>query len=323
MSFVKHCLLIMSRAFNKKPLLYLLIIISQIVSVLCIFFAFGLILNAYTSFENDEISERYFSLEFTDRYNESLTDTQQHYSGSVTYEEFYEKFKEIREILGDNLEEVLVRSKLELDGKAYDVASFYYDPGYGHNNYDIAINPKSLSGYNIGDTLVIGGKKYNIVKTGKASTISFLNYEDTPSEAMVYEFYFVTKEPLVYDVYKEVENKIQELYDYFNFDKPETPRLLDIQMNNTQITMSAVLIVIVVLNCSLCYMFLYESRKKIFAIYRICGAREEYCMLICITEVIVYMVISFATAFLIFDKLLENIVIDFYPKAVFAYTTEN
>lgn len=323
MSFINHCYLIMSRAFKKNPLMYFLIIVSQIVSVMCIFFAFGLIVNAYTSFKNADINERFFSLELTDIYNEDLTSFEEQMEGAVSYGEFFQNFKEIREMLGDNLQEVLVKGYIEIDEKQYRIGSYYHDADSGYKKYDISVNPKFFPQYDVSDSFTINGRVYNVATLGNANAISFLNYEDVPDDAIVYEFYFVTKEPLIYDQYKKLENKICILFNYNFFEKPQTPKLLDIQMNKTQITLSAVLIVIVVLNCSLCYMFLYESRKKTFAIYRICGAREGYCIFICLAEVIVYMIISFATAFLLFDKLVKNIVVDIYPKAVLAYTSEN
>ena len=51
------------------------------------------------------------------------------------------------------------------------------------------------------------------------------------------------------------------LFDPIETQMPETPKLLDVQMNNTQITISVILIIIVVLNCSLCYKFIYQKRQ--------------------------------------------------------------
>ncbi len=303
--------------------MYFLIIASQIVSILTIFFAMGLISNAYTNFENAGLEERSFYLELTDRGNEELTEDERYTVGAISFKEFNEKFEEIRDILGKNLEEMVIYGLLTIGDKRYRVSSYYYDPGHGWNTNDIGINQKAIPEYEIGDTFVIGDKEYFVAHYGNVSAIAFLNYESTPDDAIVYEFKFTTKKILPYDEFKKVENKVDELFDYHYIGKPETPKLLDIQMNNTQLSLSAVLIVVVVVDCALCYLFLYESRKKTFAIHRICGAQRSFCITTCFLEALAYMALSFGVAFLIFKTALKDVIVKYYPNATIAYTAEN
>lgn len=321
MSFIKQCYMIMSRAFRKKPLMYILIVTAQFVSILCIFFAFGLVVNAFTSFENADESERSIYLDLSGMYDESIT-VNEEAERAMPYDEFEKNIGEITDIIGDNLHDMTVHSWMELDGKYIRVSSYYYEKTK-YENFDIMPAKNLFPGKTVGDTVAIYGKEYTIVSFNEVTQLAFGIGEDTPSEARMTDFYFDMKEPLTYDVYKKVKDKLMLLFPGYDMDLPKTPELLDIQMNNTQIVMSAVLMIIVVLNCSLCYAFIYESRKKTFAIYRICGAREDDCLLICLAEVIFYMLLSFAGAFLMFDGLLKKVVISFYPKAALAYTSVN
>ncbi len=321
MSELKQSFLIISRAFRKKPLMYFLIIASQIVSILTIFFAMGIIANAYTNFENASDSERTFFITLTDRYNEEDISDEERYSiGAIPFKEFDEKFDEILNIIGDNLEEIAIWGDYTFNDKSYGYSSWYYGEKQEHGLYEVAIRSDY---YKPGDTIVFGNAEYSIVTKSMTRAIAFLNYKGTPDDATVYEFYFTTKKILMYDEFQKVENKIDELFDYTICEKPETPKLLDIQMNNTQLSLSAVLIVVVVVDCALCYLFLYESRKKTFAIHRICGAQRSFCITTCFLEALAYMALSFGVAFLIFKTALKDVIVKYYPNATIAYTAEN
>ena len=321
MSFIRHCFLIMSRAFEKRPLMYFLIVISQVVSVLCIFFAFGLITHAYTSFENASEEERAYYMELYCRYNENMS-TSEKIQKAEAFENFEKTLDEMSEFLKDNISEIKVYSWLEIDGEYASAFSTYSEDDTLKPD-TIRANQGFFKGKKIGDTVEIKGKTFTIAGWNETHSNVVFRVSDTPLNVKMKDFLILTKEPFTYDVYVKVKNTLEKNFPNYTMSVPAPPKLLDIQMGKTQITLSAVLIVIVVLNCSLCYMFLYESRKKTFAIYRICGAKEEYCMLICITEVIVYMILSFAGAYLLFDNLIKNIVVDFYPKSALAYNFKN
>lgn len=302
-------------------MIYLLIILSQIVSILAIFFAFGLIANAYTNFENADFSDRTFFINLTDRYNEEDISYEERFCvGAISFKEFDKKMDEILEILGDNIEEIAIYGNYVYNDKSYSYSSWFYGAEQEYDTYEVAIRSDY---HKPGETVVFGDKTYYIVDTSETQPIVFMHYKGTPDDATVYEFWFTTKEILTYNEFEKVKDKIDEVFDYFSIEEPEAPKLLDIQMNNTQLSLSAVLIVVVVLDCALCYLFLYENRKKVFAIHRICGAEKSFCILTCLVEVLVYMIISFSLAYGIFKTYLEEIILKYYPKASIAYTFEN
>lgn len=321
MAFLKQCFLIMSRGFKKNPSIYLLIILSQIVSILATFFAFGLIANAYTNFENADLSDRTFFINLTDRYNEEDISYEERFCvGAISFKEFDEKMDEILEILGNNIEEIAIYGDYIFDDEKYGYSSWFHGAEQEYDTYEVSIR---IDPYEQGDSIIFGNQKYYIERLSEARRIVFLNYKGTPDDATVYEFWFTTKEILTYSEFEKVKDKIDEVFDYFSIEEPEAPKLLDIQMNNTQLSLSAVLIVVVVLDCALCYLFLYENRKKVFAIHRICGAEKSFCILTCLVEVLVYMIISFSLAYGVFKTYLEEIILKYYPKASIAYTFEN
>ena len=317
MKVVEQSCLMIKNNIKSNTFLCIWIVFLQIISIVCIFMSLGLIYNAYLNFEDSEIAERYI-------YVTLETDNDNNYSG-MYFNEFLENYTEITKLLNDNMQYSNIHGKVEINGKSINTVSVFDFQGEDSpTSNSISINKEKFPNVNVGDDVIINNISYHVINDNTESAdICFFDANNTPSSVNVTYFDITCKELLPYELHKKVENKIIMLFDPIETQMPETPKLLDVQMNNTQITISVILIIIVVLNCSLCYKFIYQKRQKTIAIYRIWGANLFECTLIYLIETLVYMLISFMLSYTLFDKFIKSLIIETYPKAAYAYNLNN
>lgn len=112
----------------EKPFLYALILITQTVSVLCVFFCYGLVYNAFSNYKNADSDSRCFSAEFIDysenapTYEEQVKQLQQ----VMNYDVFKKNMAQIFEVLKNNRYDINVYGYITIDGKSYNASSYYY-----------------------------------------------------------------------------------------------------------------------------------------------------------------------------------------------------
>ncbi len=308
-------------SLRSKPYIYLLILLTQIVSLICVFFSYGLVYNAFTEFEDASFESRFFYADIINRYDETKTD-EELYGGKMQYEEFQAGLDDIRRNIEDNPADILVHGMIKVGGKYLSVSSYYYgisDYESSYGPYDIVARVK---GYEVGDKITIDGVSYNIVKKSETSALCFPHGENTPPSVVPIDLGIELEHQPTYDECKAIAGKIMMYFNPFKFVEPEAPELLDIQMNNTQIALSALVLVIVALNCGICYNYINNSRRKQFAIYKLCGAKTYHCFIVCMGEVALYLLTGYALAYLVFEHLLKDVLISFYPNIEGIYKPE-
>ena len=298
-------------SLRSKPYIYLLILLTQIISLICVFLCCGLIFNAFTKYKEASFENRCIYAEFINVYDDSVSNEEK-FGGGMHYDEFQKGLESIRELFENNKANILVHGQIKLGDKYLSVSVFYSGiTGSDYQPYDIVA---TLDGYNTGDNINIDGTNYRIAAPSETSAICFPTGDNTPPSVVPCNIQIELEHQPTYKECKAITDRITMLFDPINIAEPENLKLLDVQMNNMQVALSAVMLVIAALNCGICYSYINGSRRKQFAIYKICGARACHCFAVCIAEAALYMAAGFAVAYLIFEYLLKNILISFYPN---------
>ena len=309
-----------SNSLKSKPILYLLILITQVVLLVCVYFSYGLIYNAYTNYQDASERDRSFSARLLDYYNETKT-KDEIFADGISFDVFNTGMKKIFDYIGDTRYSVIVDGDIKLGDKYYYV-SVYDDNLYSdkkHGPYDVSVN---MDGYEVGDKIEIDGIKYNIVSDKSISELSFFSCESAPPSVIPCEVSIELEYQPTYEVSRKISDTILMYFNPIEMHEPEVLKLLDIQMNNTQIAMALVLLAISAANCCICYNYINESRRKTFAIYKLCGARDYHCLIISLAEVALYMALGCLCSYLIFEGFLKDILIGIYPNIMGVYTKD-
>ncbi len=307
----------MKNSLRAKPYIYLLILFTQIISLLCVFVCCGLIYNAFTKYKEASFESRCIYAEFINVYDDTVSDEEK-FSGGMRYDEFQHGLNSVKELFENNKANILVHGRIKMDGE-YLSASVFYNGTSEYQPYDIVA---TLDGYNTSDHINIDGTNYRIAAPSETSAICFPVGENTPPSVVPCDIQIELEHQPTYKECKAITDRITMLFDPINIAEPENLKLLDVQMNNTQVTLSAVMLVIAALNCGICYSYINDSRRKQFAIYKICGAKTRDCFAVCIAEAALYMASGFALAYLIFEYLLKNILLSFYPNIDCVYNAK-
>lgn len=304
-------------SLKSKPYLYLLILLVQTVSLLCVFFSCGLIYNAFTEFKEASLENRCIRAVLINRYDESLSDDEK-YGGGLSYDVFQSGLEDVIEKLGDNRAKIQVDGIIKIDGRYYGVQA-WHDTGEGsggkYGPYDIMVK-----GYEAGDYINIDGIDYRVVKEPEVSSLFFPAGTKVPPSVVPIEVGIELERQPTYSECEAIVDEIEAKFNPISIAEPEVLELLEVQMSNSQIALSAVLLVIVTLNCGICYNYINNSRRKQFAVYKLCGARVYHCYTVSMAEVALYMLLGFALAYLIFEHSLKGILTSFYPNITGVYT---
>ena len=344
MNFFKQCITTYLSSAKRKPLLYLSIVILQLISLCSVFFSIGLIANANSSFQNADLNERciYFkTMEDTSEDGEYLFEgkSDKAYEMCMPISQISKGVEMLEDVLGNNLIDIQAWGFMKMpDDKFLSCLTFYV-----FNNYDY-LNPTMQNEtvdenkisfhpsvdipdeWKLSDNkLLIDGREYSYSYCQKemARHVQMSCGYNTPQSVRCYEFYIFLRQPMLYSEHEKVEDIINSHFNPVYKSMPKVPDLLETQMSNTQMAVAIAFIAVSVLNCSLCYNYIYNSRKKQLSIYRICGATTAECVIIYLAEVIIYSLVAFAASFLVFDGLIKKFVIQMYPLSEPVFTASN
>jgi ABC-type antimicrobial peptide transport system permease subunit len=163
-----------------------------------------------------------------------------------------------------------------------------------------------------GDTVNIFGRDFKVIGTETSLAADYvIPYRYIPDDAIVDVFQiFLTDVPTQKRV-TEISDKMQEL-----FKKPEylgTPEIKDLveeQTSNMYIFVSIIVMIIVMLDISLFYKYIFDLRLNEYSIFKVCGASNSNILAMTVIEMLAEYILSFAVASLlfraVFDKLKTN-----------------
>lgn len=260
------------------------------------------------------------------------------YTEDSNFEVLKPKIDELIKFLGDDF------SRFSLFATTNKKDGLYFSTGYSdidsYDNEDIKkfemsnekiveINPKDDyytekygKSLNIGDKIDINGEEYTIAKHSSGETMS-IPYNSVDKYSLATGMYVSTKEVCSPKRCEEITEKMKELFgDEKEFSPPE-PRVLE-ELQNIQLAYSitAAVIIMIILNISRVYSYVLTYRKKPFAVMNICGASKEKIFLIYLTELMLTLIVTFGIALLIFHTLILQPIAVSYPNFLLSMTPQ-
>lgn len=174
----------------------------------------------------------------------------------------------------------------------------------------------------VGDKVNFGDAEYTISIIDEDVAGIDIPYNSIPDNFLINTIAVYTVEPCTPKESAQISEKVNELFGIDNFDPPE-PRVLE-ELQNIQLAYSitAAVIIMIILNISRVYSYVLTYRKKPFAVMNICGASKEKIFLIYLTELMLTLIVTFGIALLIFHTLILQPIAVSYPNFLLSMTPQ-
>ena len=320
MSFLNLCYTYIKNSISSRPLIYGLLFAMQIISFVCIFFVYGMIYNSYTVFDNASSDMKFFEANYYDSYAETEDDK---FAFAINKDNFLKSKDKLLEFLGDDYDDISFWGAVKTD-TGY--LKFSCSDNTGNEENSIRLLTEKYRQYSVGDIVTIAGKELKIreFKDALSVDVSFYNSEDIFDDGLIYRISLNLKEQPTYEYSVELVKVIEESFGKpLNVEKPQGLELIEEQRNNMQIMVSCVLIVFVVFNCSLFYVYIYSTKKNTLRIMQICGATKSDCIFLYLSETVTHFIFSMFIAVLTFETVVKRFIVKFYPASIGAYTLKS
>lgn len=262
------------------------------------------------------VSERFSDDALDDEnYNKIYIHTLQAYFGTTivwfpSYQSMRDYFSKYWHVSNDGLptEEQYNNEKIAILGSP----AYYYTDD--HQKVDVPYE------YADNNHVIIGGEEYMVV--GHSPTEgAFVFLTGAPEEAWVRSFE-VSFERI--PTSEQVEKMSQLFYEMLGSDckieEPRTRDLLEIRKSTANIVITALIQIIAVFNILIIYKFIIDSRRKQFAVMRLCGFKKSTCLLYSWSEIAVTTVICLPAACRIFECFVKHGLAESFPAVSVIYT---
>lgn len=308
-----------SKLIKSQRILLIFLVMSQIVACLVIFFAVGAIHNTRNEQKDIDIYSMFFEVTQTE---------------SEPIQSFQKKANCILSIIPDD-----IISWISIEGYVSSKSSVGYTAFIKTSN-EMLLNhmtPEQIANgekivavgtsykfgdNNIGDIININNIEYTVVSVDDYINDIIIPINSTDSsftaQRLRIEFNSVPKITLAEEVHKLIDELFPSQKDLY---VPEIPDLVSVQFNHTMIATSAIVIVIVVLNLSYCYCYLFIQRKKMLAVYMMCGSSNSTAANLMITEAIIISVVCYLISICLIKPFTSQIS-EIYPAAEMLYSVK-
>lgn len=303
-----------SKLFKAQKVFLIFFVISQIIACLAIFLSVGAIHNTRTEQKDIDIRTMYFEV-----YIEPVTigDMQKKAERILTvipenmlsYASIYRKNKDTSYYvqLNANDDSVISAEQIQNGEKVVGV-----NEAFSNND----------KGPKVNDKIDLFGTEYTVISVGDYVCDFILPITAIDSSLPVDRFRVNLSEIPDKELAEEIQQTINEVFPVTTENHtPEIPDLVNVQFNRTMIITSALVIVIVVLNLSYCYCYLFLKRKKMLAIYMICGSSNSTAANIMIAESVIISAVCYIAAMCIINPFTSQIA-QIYPAAELLYSVE-
>lgn len=325
-NFIKH-----------KPWLFAFLILSQIACAIGIIFVCALMDNAFRSEKvvqqgmtqfNISLFEDKYEDEYENGYDEedpaAVSDDEETEDNSSRYifsdiakiKNLKPKLDEFVDFLGDDFYSIgimgLVSDTSDADFFVSGYPVKYDDLSDERNEFNLSkerlvrLDPKAYSEeygkeLKVGDKIEINGIEYEVAML-QPDVVAF----DIPYAAMQDDFlctivWVSTKEVCSAERCEEINRKIEELFETDNYVPPQPVELEELQNINMAYTVTAAVILMVLLNISRIYTYVLSYRKKSFAVMSICGASKNKIFAIYLIELLLTLAVTYGVGVLVFD----------------------
>ena len=285
----------------KKTSMLILIFVSEVIAVLCLFFSYGLFMNTMRDVGQVEEDSFYYlySFKFSDGDETGLK------AGLENFMEY----------LGDDLRELDISYYTHTEsGEQVRAESFYYsdtEAAIKDGEARIAAEQKDFvrDGF-----ITLDGEKYKVVKdyseAGKVILpISAIKQKSCPYDLLIGLGSTPTKAKVA-----EINDKAAELLGAVSYVSPKPQDLMRYQLDNTFYLYSFIITLIVLLDLSMYFRYILSLRRKMIKVFTFCGAGRGEISLIFIFENLTGLALAFLLALLIFKGRLLSVFEGFYPE---------
>ena len=269
----------------RRPLLSLMIVLSQIAAILSVYLSVGFINNSISDKKEAYEAQLWFNVSFANSAEDGgdgSTDTKW---GSISH-----KFYELNEFIKN-------------DADSISMICYGYD------------GDKRIGLYSgISDTFSVFDK--NCCAAGEADaavgdvfTVEGVDFiDDIPETAVITFFNIHLNDAISKERIEEISSKISELFGKTKgMHTPEPMTLKRIQINNMFILASALILLMAIVNISVYFRYLFKKREKENAILKICGANKHNIFGISLAEMFGSYILSLAASIALFSVFLPRL----------------
>lgn len=304
---------------NEKKLLTIIFVV-QIISVMVVFFSYGVI-NHYNT-KVGVLEDKALSYEF------QITD----FNSAITQEELMKFYSTITSSMDMKFERIYVMCEnmvmtdagYDIEREKYCIPSILVDNvliKYLDSDYEIediihkfeAGESVALVGSEIevsGNKITVRDEEYTVIGKFKEGspyeTAVELPFNRIPEKIKIINVYISFTKPLLEPEYNILADAVKLYFD----DKVEMPEFNGIKNENEYRVYRSVMVILVIfilmcgVDCCVIYSHLLDKRRKMYSVSRVCGCTEIKAIFTYLMEIMIMSSVPFAMGLLIFIKVL-------------------
>lgn len=327
----------MKNSFKNFRKIYLLLVVSQLVSVISIFLVHGI----FTSYS--------VQMEELDFESTSIGSNMSNENGDCYMGELKECLSGLMDKLENKLDYIFVFGAS--DGMMIGMHIEYHDGEFvpsetvfgnmegrdalvnggrylteeDEKNANKVIFSGELEQHHVGDMVTIAGTEFEVVGLDSAGTGNLeMPYNSCPDEVKLYGVYFNFKELPTQKNY----DLIKDTFDYafgnrYVIDEFQLQNQEAIIAYRTNMEISIAICVVSALNTCLLYGYLVKQRRKQMVVYGIVGASKGRRLIMNEIEIMLISTVTVLMGFLIFKLGLERVIKTVYESSAELYTVKN
>ncbi len=321
LKFLKYSLINIKTMISKSTLLFVMIVLTQIISIIAVFFSLGVMQNTKAEKKEDDVYSRMFTFEFK--------------NNPVSFSHFDEKLNELVSELSLDYEVWTPIGKTNNTDDSYNFLAVNYNSDVYDDYYFTA--SQYLSGekfiiynnfygeekdYQIGEYINIQGLDYLIIRLDSEFDGDVaMPYKVVPDDFLVNKFFLSLKEPPSKQLIFDINSKVNEDFQPENTLNPRVPDLMTEQFYESSIAIAGLVIILVVFNTVYFYRYIFQTRRNWLSILRLYGCKQKQAVLIYLVESILLFIPCFLASSLIFKFILAPKFVDLYPVFGTLYTS--
>ena len=286
---------------KKHSYIFIMIIMSAMLTSLCLFFSYGLFLNTRENIGAMDADRYVYKYTLPGKNN------------------LIESLNTLNTELGDSLDHIdlmiTVKDKNGTEHKAgaySDMDSSIFSDG----RYSCYLSSDAAYLMDSENTVIFDGIRYkaNVKNASEfyreaALPMGSLTNEAVGTQMMIY----VKTQPTVESVDKTNE-MMHRLFGAKSEYLPKARSLMDKQINNAFYVFSFVIVLTVVINLSLYFKYIISIRVRQIKVLMICGALRIHIICIQILEALLELLVGYIAALILYKAFLLEILISFYPS---------
>ncbi len=274
MSYLSYAFRNFKSFLTSHGKMFVMMFIFEIIAVICILFSYGLFFNARETSGELTDDQRTFNYYFyASDENDELD-----FSAAVT--DVKSKADKLIEFLGDDYDEITLYLRVtDANGDTHSAAAYGHSDTYTSSVDKIDLT-KTGHGCNISSELEglaqdgyieLDGESFVVGSVGDYTRDVTMSLSSIASGSLCTEMSFMLKSQPTKDKIDEINDFCSETFGFVSVDTPEASKLLDIQINNMFCLYSALIVVILILNLSLYFRFVFQSQKSQAFSFTLCG----------------------------------------------------